>query len=170
DQTVLLPGEVFDFHEVVGPRTAVNGFKPAPVIAAGEIVDGIGGGACQISGTLHAAAVFAGLSIVERKPHSRPSSYIRMGLDAMVTYPHLNFRFKNDRPYPVAIRMSVEGGLVTTKIMGPAADHQVTFVRKVREVIPFTEVERTDPSPPTGVRVLDQRGVPGFRLERARIL
>jgi vancomycin resistance protein YoaR len=170
DKTVLLPGEVFDFNRVVGPRTAVNGFKPAPVIAAGEIVDGIGGGACQISGTLHAAAVFAGLAIVERKPHSRPSSYIRMGLDAMVTYPHLNFRFKNDRPYPVAIRMSVEGGFVTAKILGREADRRVTFVRRVREVIPFADVERKDPALPTGVQVLSQRGVPGFRIELARIL
>ena len=170
DKTVLLPGEVFDFNEVVGPRTAVNGFKPAPVIAAGEIVDGIGGGACQISGTLHAAAVFAGLPIVERKPHSRPSSYIRMGLDAMVTYPHLNFRFKNDRPYPIAIRMSVENGAVTARIVGQKADRRVTFVRKMRDVIPFTEVERKDPNLPEGVQVLSQRGVPGFRVELARIL
>jgi vancomycin resistance protein YoaR len=170
DKTVLLPGETFDFNEVVGPRTAVNGFKPAPVIAAGEITDGIGGGACQISGTLHAAAVFAGLPIVDRKPHSRPSSYIRMGLDAMVTYPHLNFRFKNDRPFPVAIRMSVENGLVTAKIMGREADRRVTFVRRINEVVPFTEVERKDPSLPAGVQVLSQRGVPGFRNELARIL
>ena len=36
------------------------------------LVDGIGGGTCQVSGTLHAAAFFAGLEVVERYPHSRP--------------------------------------------------------------------------------------------------
>lgn len=170
DKTILLPGEEFDFNAVVGPRTAVNGFKPAPVIAAGEIVDGIGGGSCQISGTLHAAAYFAGLELTERKPHSRPSSYIRMGLDAMVSYPNLNFRFKNDRDFPVAIRMSVKDGFVTAQILGPKEDRRTTFVRRIADVTPYPEIEREDSSLPAGVRVLSQRGVPGFKVDLARIL
>src|SRR5690606_18691689 len=95
DGTVLLPGETFDFNEVVGPRDEANGYKVAPVIAQGELVDGIGGGTCQISGTLHGAAFFAGLEIVERVPHSRPSSYIKLGMDAAVAYPTINFRVRN---------------------------------------------------------------------------
>lgn len=170
DKTILLPGEEFDFNAVVGPRTAVNGFKPAPVIAAGEIVDGIGGGACQISGTLHAAALFAGLELTERKPHSRPSSYIRMGLDAMVSYPNLNFRFRNDRDFPIAIRMNVKDGFVTATILGPRTDRRTTFVRRVADVTPYPEIEREDPSLPQDVRVLSQRGVPGFKVDLARIL
>ncbi len=65
-----LPGETFDFNSVVGPRDEANGYKVAHVIAEGELVDGIGGGTCQISGTLHGAAFFAGLDIVERYPHA----------------------------------------------------------------------------------------------------
>ncbi|HEX7668235.1 MAG TPA: VanW family protein, partial [Polyangiaceae bacterium] len=68
DGTVLLPGETFDFNDVVGPRDEANGYKVAKVIAEGELVDGIGGGTCQISGTLHGASFFAGLGIVERYP------------------------------------------------------------------------------------------------------
>ena len=64
DGMVLMPGDVFDFNEVVGPRDEAHGYKVAPVIAQGELVDGIGGGTCQVSGTLHAAAFFAGLEIV----------------------------------------------------------------------------------------------------------
>src|SRR5690606_26048446 len=70
DGTVLLPGETFDFNATVGPRDEANGYKVAPVIAQGELVDGIGGGTCQISGTLHGAAFFAGLRMVERYPHT----------------------------------------------------------------------------------------------------
>ena len=44
DGYVLLPGETFDFNDVVGPRDEANGYKVAPVIAEGELVDGIGGG------------------------------------------------------------------------------------------------------------------------------
>nr|MBP9113945.1 VanW family protein [Polyangiaceae bacterium] len=55
DGTVLFPGDTFDFNEVVGPRTEGNGFRVATMISRGELVDGLGGGTCQIAGTLHAA-------------------------------------------------------------------------------------------------------------------
>ena len=65
DGTVVLPGEIFDFNATVGPRDEAHGYRVAPVIAQGELVDGLGGGTCQISGTLHGAALFGGLDIVE---------------------------------------------------------------------------------------------------------
>ncbi|HJL34470.1 MAG TPA: VanW family protein, partial [Polyangiaceae bacterium LLY-WYZ-15_(1-7)] len=169
DGLVLMPGEVFDFNEVVGERSLANGFKPAPVIAGGELVDGVGGGACQIAGTLHAAAFFGGLEIVERNPHSRPSSYIKLGLDAAVAWPNLNFRFRNDRSFPVMVRLVVEGGWVRGEIRGAARTDQVSFVRRIDEAIPYEERENEDPRLPAGVRVLAQRGVPGFRVTVWRI-
>ena len=78
DGYVIAPGEVFDFNEVVGNRTRSNGFELAPVISDGELVDGMGGGTCQIASTLHAAVFFAGLPIVTRNPHSHPSYYIKL--------------------------------------------------------------------------------------------
>src|SRR4029453_10125200 len=48
DGHVLLPGEVFDFNEIVGPRDEANGYKVAPVIPEGEVGGGIGGGTRQI--------------------------------------------------------------------------------------------------------------------------
>jgi len=73
DGTVIFPGEEFDFNAVVGPRDEAHGYKVAAVIEDGELVDGIGGGTCQISGTLHGAAFFSGLTILERYPHTRPA-------------------------------------------------------------------------------------------------
>lgn len=170
DGLVLMPGETLDFNEVVGERNEANGFRPAPEIAAGELVDGIGGGTCQIAGTLHAAAFFAGLPVVERSPHSRPSTYIWMGLDAVVVYPRLNLRFTNDLPFPVALAMSVEGGVVRAEIRGASRDRLVSLVRRVDELLPFRERSENDPSLPAGVRVLSQRGVPGFEIVRDRVV
>ncbi len=170
DGTVLMPGESFDFNEAVGERSEANGFRPAPEIAGGELVDGVGGGTCQIAGTLHAAAFFAGLPIVERSPHSRPSGYIWMGLDAVVVYQRFNLRFTNDLDTPVVIGMTVEGGTVRAELRGARAERMVTFTRRVDRVDPFTERSVPDPSLPTGVRVLRQRGVPGFAITRFRIV
>ncbi len=170
DGYVLLPGEVFDFNEVVGARDEANGYKVAPVIAEGEVVDGIGGGTCQISGTLHGAAFFAGLDIVERYPHTRPSGYIKMGLDATVVYPTINFRVKNPFRVPVVLHQTVKNGVVRAEVLGPKRTHTVTLIRKIDSAIPYEEVERQDPNLPDGARVLSQRGVAGFKLHRYRIV
>ena len=170
DGHVLLPGEIFDYNAIVGERSLANGFKPATVIAGGELVDGVGGGACQIAGSLHAAAYFAGLEIVERSPHSRPSSYIKLGLDAAVSYPNINFRFRNDRTFPVLVRLQIQGGFARAAIRGAERKHQVSFVRRVDQFIPFEERTIEDPDLPSGVRVLNQRGVAGFEITTWRIL
>jgi len=170
DGYVLLPGETFDFNDVVGPRDEANGYKVAPVIAEGEVVDGIGGGTCQISGTLHGAAFFSGLEIVERYPHTRPSSYIKMGLDATVVYPTINFRIKNPYSFPVVLHETVKNGFVRAEILGPERKRTVTLIRRIDAAIPYEEVERPDPSLPDGMRVLSQRGVAGFKLHRYRIV
>ena len=170
DGTVLLPGETFDFNEVVGPRDEANGYKVAPVIAEGELVDGIGGGTCQISGTLHGAAFFAGLDIVERYPHTRPSAYIKMGLDATVVYPTIDFRIKNPFSFPIALHEVVKNGTVRAEILGPTQPMTVTFIRRITDALPYEQLERNDDRLPRGERVLSQRGVPGFKLTRYRIL
>jgi vancomycin resistance protein YoaR len=170
DGHVLLPGEIFDFNDTVGPRDEANGYKVAKVIAEGELVDGIGGGTCQISGTLHGAAFFSGLEIVERYPHTRPSGYIKMGLDATVVYPTINFRIRNSFPFPVVLHETVKNGMVRAEILGPKRTRTVTLIRRIDAAIPFEEVERPDKDLPNGVRILGQRGVPGFKLRRYRII
>jgi vancomycin resistance protein YoaR len=170
DGHVLLPGEIFDFNEVVGPRDEANGYKVAPVIAEGELVDGIGGGTCQISGTLHGAAFFAGLELVERYPHTRPSAYIKLGLDATVVYPTINFRMKNPFSFPIVLHQTVKNGVVRAEILGPRRTRTVTMIRRVLEALPYEEVERPDKTLPSGERVLGQRGVAGFKIRRYRIV
>ena len=170
DGHVIMPGEIFDFNEVVGPRSEANGYKVAPVIAQGELVDGIGGGTCQIAGTLHGAAYFAGLDIVERRPHTRPSFYIKMGMDATVVYPTITLRLRNPFSHPIVLHETVEDGIVRAEILGPKRTRDVTFVRKINEVVPFAEIEKPDPKIPKGERVLSQRGIPGFKVTRYRIL
>jgi vancomycin resistance protein YoaR len=169
DGFVLMPGATFDFNEVVGPRDEANGYRVAKVIAEGELVDGIGGGTCQISGTLHAAALFAGLDVVERHPHTRPSSYIKLGFDAAVAYPAINFRLKNPYDFPLVLRETVVGGRVRAEVRGVRRPFAITVVRKIDAATPYEQLEKNDESLPRGVRVLGQRGVPGITLHRYRI-
>jgi vancomycin resistance protein YoaR len=170
DGRVVMPGEEFDFNAVVGPRDEAHGYRVAPVIAQGELVDGLGGGTCQISGTLHAAVFFAGLEIVQRYPHSRPSSYIKMGLDATVAYPNITYKFRNSLDVPIVLREKVAGGIVRAEILGPERKLTVSFFRRIDDVLPFEEVERETPKLPEGERIVTQRGIPGFLATSSRVV
>jgi vancomycin resistance protein YoaR len=170
DGYVIEPGQVFDFNAVVGDRTLQNGFRMAPEIADGVLVEGVGGGTCQIASTLHAAAYFAGLPILTRYPHSHPSFYIKLGLDATVVYGLQNLRFQNDRPYPIVLEATVEDGFVRAALHGPKRTHTVTFLRRVDDVMPFQEKTVADPSLPHGMRILQQRGIPGFQITSFRVV
>ena len=167
---VILPGETFDFNGVVGPRDEAHGYRVAKVIADGELVDGMGGGTCQVAGTLHGAALFAGLEIVKRTPHTRPSYYIKMGLDAAVAYPGITLRLRNPFPFAVVLKETVVGGVVRAEVLGPKRSRVVTFIRKIEEVIPFPQRDVNDDKLPEGKRVVTQRGIPGFKVRRYRIV
>ena len=170
DGAVVMPGQLFDFNGTVGPRDEAHGYRVATVISEGELVDGLGGGTCQISGTLHGAAFFAGLEIVERYPHSRPSYYIKLGLDATVVYPTINYRFRNPFDFPIVLHETVTNGIVRAEILGPARKLTVSYFRRIEEYVPFEEVERKTPKLPEGVRSLAQRGIPGFKTASSRVV
>jgi vancomycin resistance protein YoaR len=170
DGHVIEPGEVFDFNAVVGDRTAHSGFRRAPVIADGELVDGVGGGTCQIASTLHGAAFFAGLPVLTRVPHSHPSYYIKLGLDATVAYGSLNFRFQNDRSFPIVVEATVDDGFVRVALHGKERVHTVSFLRRIDKTMPFEEKTVDDPSLPRTTRVLQQRGIPGFEITSFRVI
>jgi vancomycin resistance protein YoaR len=170
DGAIVMPGATFDFNATVGPRDEAHGYRVAPVIAQGELVDGLGGGTCQISGTLHGAAFFAGLDIVERYPHSRPSFYIKLGLDATVVYPTINFRLKNPFDFPIVLHETVAGGVVRAEVLGPSRKHTVTYFRRIDAIVPFEEATRETPKLPAGKRVIAQRGIPGFKTTSSRVV
>ena len=108
DGTILYPGDVFSYNEVVGQRTVEAGFLPAPAYVDGDVKDEIGGGACQVSSTLYCATLFAFLETVERTNHYFPVHYMQLGTDATVTIPNeggkvMDVKFRNNRNYPIKI-------------------------------------------------------------------
>jgi vancomycin resistance protein YoaR len=166
---ILMPGEAFSFNDVVGDRTEKQGYRVAHVIQAGEMVDGLAGGACQISSTLHGAAWFAGLDIVFSSPHSRPSAYITMGLDATVVYPSVDLKLKNSYSFPVVIHYVVSQGSVRVEILGGQRPwDKIAFEREIKKEIPFQTVSRDDDELPMGTQIIDQMGFPGYELIRRR--
>lgn len=118
NNTVVMPGEVFSFNEVVGERTVEKGYRNAPIILGEAVVPGVGGGICQSSTTLYNAVREAQMEIVERRIHSIAPSYIKHGLDAAVAWPYTDFRFMNNLDAPVIVKAEIQGWRVRVWILG----------------------------------------------------
>jgi vancomycin resistance protein YoaR len=159
DGTVLMPGEVFSYNQIVGPRTERAGFRTAPVIIHGELVPGTGGGICQVSTTLYNVALLGDLKIVRRSHHQFPVHYVPPGRDATVAYGSLDLRFANSLPGPVALDVKTVGSRVVVHLFGTAA-----CKRNVQLV--SSRVIRTRPRDPAG------RGptLPGKRVTVTRVV
>ena len=116
--TVLMPGETFSYNKVVGARTIAAGYKEAPIYVSGKVVDGLGGGICQITSTLYNAVVYANLEVTQRTNHQFVPSYVSASRDATVVYGSIDFQFKNNRNYPIKLICSVSGGVANFQIFG----------------------------------------------------
>jgi vancomycin resistance protein YoaR len=167
---ILKPHEDFSFNEVVGDRTEKEGYRVAPVIAGGELIDGLAGGMCQIASTLHAAAFFAGLDIVQSTPHSRPSAYITMGLDSTVVYPSVDLKLRNPYDFPVVMHYTVNQGWVKVELLGKERPYKVIFEREIKSETGFGSETRGDHDAPAGQRFVLQEGYPGYSLMRRRFI
>jgi vancomycin resistance protein YoaR len=167
---VLMPGEVVSFNENVGPRSIENGFAHAPEIYKGEMREGVGGGACQVASTLHAAAFMGGVDIVERINHSRPSGYIRMGLDATVVFPTVDLKLRNPFDFPVVLKASINKGLLVFEIRGRDKPVTVELATATTGVEDYKRKIEEDPRLPAGRIVLKQKGIRGATVKKIRTL
>lgn len=166
---VMKPGEEWSFNDTVGERSQKMGYKVAHVITAGEMVDGLAGGTCQISTTLFGAAFFAGLDIPRMTNHSRPSTYTPLGFDATVVWPNVDLKLKNPYDFPVALRYVVANGEAKVEVLGKKRPYdKVVFERKVLEESPYMTEERLDEEMPIDLTSIDQAGFNGYKLERFR--
>lgn len=169
DGLVLQPGESFSFNETTGDRRLEDGFKMAHVILQGQMVDGMAGGSCQISTTLHGAAFFSGLDILSVTPHSRPSTYVTLGLDATVVASKVDLKLRNPFEFPVVIHYRVARGESHVEILGKEKPFdEIEFERNIDERIDFETVTREDPEMGMGNMVVDQLGYPGYKVSKVR--
>ena len=132
---LLMPGETFSYNKKTGARNWVNGYQSAPIIVGGRVVNGEGGGVCQVSTTIYNAALLSGLTIDEVHNHSLPSRYAPRGRDATVSYGYTDLKFTNPYTHPVYIKNIVGNGAITSKIYGCSLDRERIVIRMEEEYL-----------------------------------
>lgn len=166
------PGETFSYNKTLGARTVENGYKEAAIYENGKVVNGLGGGICQISTMLYNAAVFANLDIVERQNHMFIPSYAKAGSDATVVYGSIDFKFKNTRKYPIKIVATTNSGIARISIYGIYEENKYTveFETEVLDIIPYETVYITDDSLRKGEEKVIQNGQNGAKVETYKVV
>lgn len=132
---LLMPGETFSYNKKTGARNWVNGYQSAPIIVGGRVVNGEGGGVCQVSTTIYNAALLSGLTIDEVHNHSLPSRYAPRGRDATVSYGYTDLKFTNPYTHPIYIKNIVGNGAITSKIYGCSLDRERIVIRMEEEYL-----------------------------------
>lgn len=164
---VVLPGETFSYNKTLGERSTATGYRNAKVYENGEVVDGIGGGICQISSTLYNAVLISNLEVTDRSNHQFVTSYTPAGRDATVVYGQTDFKFKNPRTYAIKIKAGISGGVATVSIYGIKEENEytVSFSTKTISTIPYTVKYVDDSSLAVGKEKVKQKGANGIITE-----
>lgn len=163
--TVLMPGDVFSFNDIVGERTAEKGYLPATVYSGGESLPELGGGVCQVASTLYYVTLHMDLEQVERTEHMFTVTYVDMGMDATIYWGSLDYKFKNTLDYPIKIQANLDGGTCNITFWGQKPlEKKVEMSYSVLFTDPWEEVEELDETKPVGFR--EEKAIPytGYKV------
>ncbi len=165
--TLIMPKEDFSFNKTVGPRTAARGYQGAPVIVGNKVRPGLGGGICQVSGTLYNAVLKANINATERSGHSFPASYLPMGMDATIDYGNIDYKFKNTLDYPIYIEGITNGLNVTFNIYSNRSlkNKIYNISSEVYETVKPIEKYIDDYSLPLGKTQIVKEGRIGYKVK-----
>ena len=170
DGTIIHAGDRFSLNDAMGERTKARGFVIAPMIAAGELVDAVGGGVSQVATTTYNAAFFAGLELQAHTPHEFYISRYPMGREATVSWRTPDLVFRND--WSAAMLMSYRAGSngITVALYSSKLGRRVetTTGQPTNRTVPKT-IERKKPDLPPGTRnVVQPAGPGGFSVSYTR--
>ncbi|RXM78583.1 hypothetical protein DP144_02830 [Clostridium tetani] len=166
DGTLLLPGDVFSFNEVVGNPTTEKGYKESNIIVNNKLEKGVGGGLCQVSTTLYNSIIRSNIKSLERKNHSIIPSYVEPGLDSTVSYGNIDYKFKNTLTYPIYIEGIANNEKVTFNIYSNSSLNKIKYdlISEIHDKIPFKTVYEKDDSLPLNSEKTSQNGSFGCKV------
>lgn len=107
---VIPPGKVFSLWHIIGQPTKKRGYANGMLLSNGRVVEGIGGGLCQMSNFLFWIFLHADTKIIERYHHSMdvfPDSgrVLPFGSGATILFNFVDLKIKNISGHPLQLKM-----------------------------------------------------------------
>jgi len=107
---VIQPKHVFSFWKIIGKPKYENGYVDGMLLSNGKVIEGIGGGLCQLSNFLYWIFLHAPIETVERHHHSMdvfPDSgrTLPFGGGATILYNFIDLQVKNISTCPLQLKI-----------------------------------------------------------------
>jgi hypothetical protein len=127
-------GSTFTFWRQIGRATRRAGYVEGRELREGCIIPTVGGGLCQLSNALYAAALDSGCEIVERHAHSHfvPGSMTERDRDATVFWNYVDLRFR--ARHDLTIRCRLQGDRLIVQLFAPVTAAVSQTLRSVLDV------------------------------------
>lgn len=165
DGKILKPGEIFSMNETIKERTTKNGYVKGIYIGEGGRFDfGLGGGVSIITSATWNAAFYAGLEKIEQRAHSVHIARYPPGLEATVSWPRLDLKFRNNTNNNILIKALPERDGITISMYGTKIYDKV--ISKFGE--PYAINNKIDRVISYDPNCLEQEAAPGFKINVTR--
>lgn len=155
DGLIIPPGKTFSFWYAVGNISKDLGYVDGMLLSNGRVIEGVGGGLCQLSNFLFWIFLHADVEVIERHHHSVdvfPDSgrTLPFGSGATIFSNYLDLKIKNISDKPLQIRLwltetQLKGQLLSSsscprKFHISEKNHY--FVEKNRKYFRYNEIIR----------------------------
>jgi vancomycin resistance protein VanW len=121
---IIQPGEVFSLWSLIGKPSRQRGFVNGMLLSDGKVVEGVGGGLCQMANLLYWLFLHAEVEIVERYHHSRdvfPDSgrVLPFGSGATILYNFVDLKIRNTSDQPLQVKVWLSDTQLKGQLVAP---------------------------------------------------
>ena len=152
---IIYPDEIFSLWEVIGKPEKKKGYVNGMLLSNGKIIEGIGGGLCQLSNFLCWILLHTETEIVERYHHSMdvfPDSgrALPFGSGATCLYNFVDLKVKNISSHPIQIKIwltekHLKGQILSTdknKFKFSIQEKNHCFIKRNNHFFRYNEIYR----------------------------
>ncbi len=152
---VIQPNHVFSLWSIIGRPKCENGYVDGMLLSNGKVIEGIGGGLCQLSNFLYWIFLHAPIESVERYRHSMDvfpdfGRTLPFGGGATILYNFIDLKVKNISAYPLQLKIWLTDNHLKGQILSPRPISQKFhifeknhfFVKRGKKYFRYNEIYR----------------------------
>jgi vancomycin resistance protein VanW len=132
---IIKPGQQFSFWKQIGRPSLKRGYVNGMLLSQGKVLEGPGGGLCQLSNLLYWLFLHSPLTITQRQHHSYdvfPDSgrVLPFGSGATVFYNLIDLQIKNNTHHTFQIKLNISENFLEGELR---ADHDLATYYHIYE-------------------------------------
>ncbi len=168
--TIVSPGRILSQNNSIGPYVQSKGYKKGPTYVGSRVTTTVGGGVCKIASTLYNVSILSNMEIIERHSHGMPVPYVPYGQDATVAYGVKDFKFKNNKDFPILIWAKGIENRLYIAFYGKEEPPKVRWQHDVLEVRKAPKEYKINPDLKEGEERTIIKGMDGAKVDSCVII